>query len=205
MTFLPAANYAGTVTLNYTAYDASNNASTGKVVICVLPVSGSAIFDDVGPAYDWAADAIDALYQAGIVRGTDDDSYSPAANISRGDFILMLYRALHFSGTPSSMFTDVPSGSYYYAAIAAAKAAGIAQGSGDKFKPNDPLTRQDAMVLIYRALKAVNQSLAEGNSSNLSGFTDSGKIPPYATTAVATLVKAGIITGSNSKINPLGT
>jgi hypothetical protein len=60
------------------------------------------------------------------------------------------------------------------------------------------------MVLIYRALKAENQSLAEGNSSNLSGFTDSGKISPYATTAVATLVKAGIIQGSNSKINPLG-
>jgi hypothetical protein len=110
VTFLPAANYAGTVTLNYTAYDASNNASTGKVVISVLPVSGSAIFDDVGPGIRLGGrrDRTPSIRRAS--SGHRRRFHSPAANISRGDFILMLYRALHFSGTPSSMFTDVPSG-----------------------------------------------------------------------------------------------
>ena len=204
VTFLPAANYSGTVTISYKGYDEDGNSASGDIVITVNAVTGSAIFDDVGSNYDWAADAIDYLYQAGIVNGTGTDTYSPSINISRGDFILMLYRALGFSGTPSSMFTDVPTGSYYYNAIAAAKALGIAEGDGDTFRPNDPLTRQDAMVLIYRALNKTGQSLATGSSSDLSGFSDTSKISSYAQTAVATLVKAGIITGSDGQINPLG-
>ncbi len=204
VTFMPAANYTGTVTLNYTGYDSSGTSVSGKIIITVSPVTGSSFFNDVGASYDWAADAIDYLYQDGVVKGTGTKTYSPAVNISRGDFILMLYRALGFTGTPSSMFSDVPSGSYYYTAIAAAKAKGIAEGSGNAFRPDDSLTRQDAMVLIYRALKAMGRSLPEGSSSDLGGFNDTSKLSDYALTAVATLVKAGIIKGSNSNINPLG-
>jgi len=94
---------------------------------------------------------------------------------------------------------------YYYNAIAAAKSLGIAQGDNNKFRPEAPLTRQDAMVLIYRALSVTGTKLSQGSASNISGFTDKGKISSYALTAVQTLVKAGIITGSNSKINPLGS
>ncbi len=204
VSFVPAPGYTGTVTMTYTGYSTNNASYTGKITVTVSEADGSSFFSDVGASYDWAADAIDALYQEGIVKGTSTDEYSPAANISRGDFILMLHRALNFSGIPGSMFSDVPADSYYYSAIAAAKAVGIAQGSSGTFRPDDPLTRQDAMVLIYRALEKTGHSLSDGKSSDLAGYSDTNKISGYALTAVATLVKDNIIQGSNNQINPRG-
>ena len=204
VSFVPAPGYTGTVTMTYTGYSTNNASYTGKITVTVSEADGSSFFSDVGASYDWAADAIDALYQESIVKGTSTDKYSPAANISRGDFILMLHRALNFSGIPGSMFSDVPADSYYYSAIAAAKAVGIAQGSSGTFRPDDPLTRQDAMVLIYRALEETGHSLSDGKSSDLAGYSDTNKISGYALTAVATLVKDNIIQGSNNQINPRG-
>ncbi|SHH78248.1 S-layer homology domain-containing protein [Sporobacter termitidis DSM 10068] len=205
ITFVPAANYAGTVTITYTGTASGGGTYTGKVNVKVNQKAGSRYFTDVGTSYDWAAGAIDYMYEAGVTTGTGGSQYGPGTSIARGDFVLMLYRALGFSGSTSSNFSDVPKGSYYYDAIAAAKALGIAQGSGDRFYPTTALTRQDAMALIYRTLQLTGVNLSTGTSSDISGFTDKGQISSYALTAVQTLVKAGIITGSDSnKINPAG-
>ena len=59
----------------------------------------------------------------------------------------MLYRTFGFSSTAAAgNFTDVTAGSYYAEALAHAKALGIATAEADgSFRPNDPVTRQDAM------------------------------------------------------------
>jgi hypothetical protein len=204
VSFVPAANYKGTVTLAYTGYSTTGSSYTGKIIIYVSDVTGSTFFTDVNASYDWAADAVDYLYLKGVITGSGDKIYNPSYNITRGDFILMLSRALNFTGTPSAMFSDVPSGSYYYNAIAAAKAMGIAQGNNNKFNPTGALTRQDAMLLIYRALKATGHYMTDGTSADLAGYSDTSKIASYALTAVQTLVKAQIITGSSGKLNPTG-
>ena len=112
-------------------------------------------------------------------------NYSPGSNISRGDFIS---HALQGAGllrhAKQHVLSDVPSGSYYYDAIAAAKALGIAEGDGTSFRPDDPLTRQDAMVLIYRALTVMGYTLDTGTASDLYGYDDVNRIASYATTAV---------------------
>ena len=65
----------------------------------------------------------------------------------------MLYRTFGFSSTAAAgNFTDVTAGSYYAEALAHAKALGIATAEADgSFRPNDPVTRQDAMVFLLRA------------------------------------------------------
>ena len=45
-----------------------------------------------------------------------------------------------------------PAQNNYYKAIAVAKSLGIAKGYDDKFMPNAGITREDAMVLVDRAL-----------------------------------------------------
>ncbi len=116
----------------------------------------------------------------------------------------MLYRALDLTATTSGNFSDVAKGTYYYDAIAVAKALGIAQGSGGYFYPTTPLTRQDAMALVYRAMQVKKISITAGTSSDLSAFTDKGNVSSYAATAVATLVKAKVVVGSGGNINPSG-
>lgn len=203
ITFIPEAS--GIVTINYKGYTSGSTVYEGAVTINITEVKteASKYFKDVTSSYSWASSQIDYLYEKGVVAGTGASQYSPASSLKRGDFILMLYRALGFTASSSDNFTDVVKGSYYYDAIAAAKALGIAKGTDNNFNPEEYVTRQDAIVLVYRALEAVNKSVASGTSSDLSAFADKGNVSDYAITAVSSLVKAGIVTGSGSGINPL--
>lgn len=114
----------------------------------------------------------------------------------------MLYRALELSSKTSGNFSDVPKDSYYYKAIETAKALGIARGYDNLFMPKTGITREDAMVLVDRALIVKGNKLSAGKESDLKAFKDRNSVSDYAITSVATLVKAGIIQGSNSNLNP---
>jgi hypothetical protein len=206
VSFVPAVNYTGTVAITYTAVTADSRTYTGKINVTVSPKTGSRYFSDIGSTYDWASLAVDYLYEEGVAKGISSTLYSPGKNISRGDFVLMLYRAMKFTGSTASNFSDVPKGSYYYDAIAAAKALGIAQGGLDnKFNPTSALSRQDAMLLIYRTLTVTGKSVQTGTTSDIASFSDKDQISGYALVAVQTLVKAGVVTGSYGKINPKGS
>lgn len=135
-----------------------------KVEVISMPeTEGSLYFKDVTSAYSWAASYIDYLFEEGVVNGTGNNNYSPANNVTRGDFMLMLYRALDLRGTDRGNFIDVPKDSYYYKAIAIAKSLGIAKGYGDKFMPAAGITREDAMVLVDRALTIEGKNYLQAN------------------------------------------
>ena len=205
VTFVPKSGYIGTITITYTGYSTAAESYTGKIKITIntIAVKGSAYFNDVTSSYSWAAPSIDYLYSKGVVLGTGTNIYSPAANITRGDFMLMLCRGLKLSSSSATTnFPDVPKGSYYYTAISVAKALGIAQGSGGYFRPTDPITREDAMVLVVRAMKVTGKTLRTGSISDLSAFTDRSSISSYAVSAVASLVLENIITGNNGRLYP---
>lgn len=53
-------------------------------------------FDDVGENYSWCKDAIDNLYNLGIVNGYTYREYAPSKNISRIEFMAMLSRCLEY-------------------------------------------------------------------------------------------------------------
>lgn len=210
VSFVPNSTFSGSFDLNYTVYDAKGDNYKGTIAITVTKdqtvpdntnnKKGSDYFKDVTSDYSWAASDIDYLYKKGVVKGKkgSDSSihYDPAAKISRGDFMLMLYRAFGLSGTADSNFSDVPKDSYYYQAIGVAKKLGIAQGAYGKFNPDESLSRQDAMVLIYRTIqKTGKKSLAE--DSDVSKFGDKKNIADYAKSSVGTLVKAKVINGYN--------
>ena len=119
--------------------------------------------------------------------------------------MLFLARALNLqTNTSAGNFSDVTQGSYYYDAIATAKALGIALGTENKFYPNASITREDTMVLALRAMNKSGSSVAGGDVSTLSVYGDRNAISDYAQDAVAALIKAGIITGSDdNKIHPM--
>ena len=107
----------------------------------------------------------DLLYEAGVITGTGGQRYRPADAVSRGDFMLMLYRAFQLTPASGAGFPDVPPGSYYAQAIQAARAAGIASGYPDGgFHPQEHVTRQDAMVLLERTMQATGWSLGAANT-----------------------------------------
>ena len=210
--FVPAAETYGKVTLYYKGFDETGDIDyNGTLTLSVKQKTSSAAFTDVNSkSYSWASDAVDFLYYEEIAQGSGG-KYNPSSSITRGDFMLMLYRAFledeYEDYTPKNNFSDVVKGTSSYSketyqAVGVAKYLGIAQGSGGKFKPNSPITREEAMTLIYRTLDEIDWELSYEADARASSFTDYGTISSYAKTAITDLVSHGVILGSNGKISP---
>lgn len=159
-------------------------------------------FDDLINV-EWARKPIEVLASKGIIAGTGNGNYSPEANITRADYLVLLVKALGLTADFDDNFDDVKVGSHYYEAVGIAKALGIAAGSGNNmYYPNTPISREDMMALTYRALKLTKNFEVSGNTNVLDEFTDKGEIADYAIEAIAALVSEGFIVGFDGEISP---
>ncbi len=161
-------------------------------------------FDDIGN-YTWAEKAIEALAARGVINGVSKTEFAPQNNITRADFVVLITRFLGLKNSGYTNFADVETSTYYYNAVATAKDLGIITGSGENiFNPLEPITRQDMMVIIERALKTakVTGKLTTDTGKSLNSFTDMENISDYATNSVDYLIKKGIVSGDGMNINP---
>jgi hypothetical protein len=186
------------------------NTETGMVTFSVTHFSQYAVvfvkktFNDID-RFSWAQKQIEVLASKGIIKGISDKEFSPASNITRGDFILLLVRTLDLNVDFESNFADVKVGDYYYEAIGIARKMGIALGQGNNlFNPKDTISRQDMMVLAERALTMTNKLNKVSTITELNKFQDKDQIAEYARHSIETLVREGLIKGDGSNINPLG-
>ncbi len=163
-------------------------------------------FTDLGN-HAWASDAINALVADGIVKGTTARTYSPANNITRADFALLLVRAFELESDNTDNFADVSASDYFAAELAIARNTGIVNGIGDnKYAPRNTITRQDMMVIVYRAL--TTNPVGEGlralpmMDEVLSEYPDFENVAEYAKEAVAFLISEGLVNGKSGLIAP---
>ena len=70
--------------------------------------------------------------------------------------------------------------------------------------PENSITRQDLITLAYRAFLSKGYISETEDLSALDAFADKGDIADYAQTAMASMVSAGIIQGSDGNVNPSG-
>lgn len=207
LSFVPYGGFNGTATITYIGYSSNGlNQVSGQIKISIANSTKSQYFNDMSN-HAWAADAVDFLYVNDISNGVGGGRYAPSATLSRGDFTLMLVRTFGFTSSSVVRFSDVPTSSYYAGAISTAKALGISVGeSGNYFYPKQAISRQDAMVMLYNALKASGKTLTNGLAADLSGFSDRDSIASYARNAVGTLVQMGVVKGDgNGRLRPTGT
>ncbi|MDR1329279.1 MAG: phosphodiester glycosidase family protein [Oscillospiraceae bacterium] len=171
----------------------------------VVKVSVYGFEDTVG---HWAREFIEELRVRGVVGGVTETEFAPGADIRRADFVVMLHRAL---GLPeprdgeAANFSDVPEDAYYAAAVKWAKQAGAVNGVGeDIFDPTAPLTREQAFTLVYRTFEMFRITMPEDFTPELSGFgfEDAPDVSDYAVQGAAALAAAGIVGGSDGRLNP---
>ncbi|PWW06249.1 GH35 family endo-1,4-beta-xylanase [Paenibacillus cellulosilyticus] len=162
--------------------------------------SSKPVFKDV-PANSSAAQAIAHLVELGIIKGVTNDTFAPNAPINRSQLVLMLVRALNLktdSSSPSG-FVDVPASRSDASAIAAAVEAGLVQGANGSFRPNDSMTRQEAVVVLVRALRYAADKLGlDAGSLSLSeaaAFQDGSSISKWAADDIATAASLGLVKG----------
>ena len=161
-------------------------------------------FNDVSYG-DWYYNAVQFVYSRGIMDGVDYYKFAPNGTITRGMILTMLWR---MAGEPFEMpvtsFTDVEIGRYYTTAVAWACRNGIADGMGEtKFGPNDAITREELVTLMYRYAQYFGHSCI---GTSIEGFVDAGSVSAYAYNAMCWAYKAGVVTGTTgSRLNPQGT
>jgi len=114
-------------------------------------------FDDVEDSSKFFYDAVYKLYDNKIVTGVTDTTFNPYGEVSRADFVTMLYRAYLNNGgrkvVADSKFSDVATDKYYAAAVTWAANNGITNGtSATTFAPNKKVTRAEAVTFLYRAV-----------------------------------------------------
>jgi hypothetical protein len=159
-------------------------------------------FSDV-PDNFWAHVAIAALAKRNIVVGFPQGEFKPQRFATRGELAAMLQQL--FEPKPKQRaiaFKDLPPNYWGAEAIKAVAKAGIIIGYPDhKFRPNQPITRAEALVVLAKAL---NLKPPAEPSKTLKPYTDSNKIPDYAIANVAAAVKAGLVTGypQGNLLNP---
>ncbi len=156
-------------------------------------------FTDLGN-HAWAAEAINVLAADGIIKGTSVSTFSPAANITRADFALLLVRAFGLTSDNTENFADVSASDYFAPELAIARNTGIVAGVGDnKYAPRNTITRQDMMVIVYRAMQKLN---VEFGAYDEPQYPDFDTVADYAKEAVSALIGAGLVNGKNGRIAP---
>lgn len=137
-------------------------------------------------AVKWAA-------ENNITGGIGNGLFGPELTCSRGQIVTFLWRA---AGSPEptalSTFTDVAADAYYAKAVAWAVENGVTTGTGDnRFSPDDPCTRGQAVTFLWRALGQL--------TGDTASFAD---VPAdsYFAQAVAWAAANGVTTGVGNNL-----
>lgn len=108
-------------------------------------------FPDVS-SEDWFFTAATTLAKAGIVEGRPDGQFAPADTITRGEFAAMAARFLSKTYTGENHFSDVE-GHWAAEYVDRAAQAGWIKGYPDgTFRPDDYITRAEAISLVNAVL-----------------------------------------------------
>lgn len=205
ISFVPRAGYEGTFTLPFTGTNSSNRSIVGELIITVDPSYGSSNFNDLGAYSNQARAAADFLYENNIASGVASGQYGPENSIRRGDFALMVYRAFNLSAysTGQSYFRDVSLSDYYGQAVNTLYSLGIVSGTENGiFSPGGTLSRQDAMLMVQKAMRAVGWNANDGIYSSIGSYGDAGQVSAYAQGAMAYMIQMGLLPTSGGQLAP---
>lgn|GEM_PF-4931338 len=206
-----AADQAGVYYVNGTKLDYVGGKLKGDIFIfrtnhfsyyTILEYSKS--FVDLTGSWAWAEAAVKALSAKHIVTGVDEQHYAPSRNITRAEFATMIMRTVDWTENApdeagTNPFKDVPAGQYYSDAVTRAAKLGIVNGYGGAFRPNDPITREEAVVALMRAAKYFELT---SSGKGASAFADAKQISAWAKDAVEKAWSAGVIEGDGKLFHP---
>lgn len=158
-------------------------------LVAINDDSAAAFPDTVG---NWAESSINRWSAANVVNGDHAGNFNPSNTITRAELAQVLVNLLGLTDkAEAGTFTDVNAGDWFEDAVLKCAAAGIMQGDGTGLaNPNSPITRQEAIVMIGRALGV--QPVA---NPTMTSFQDGETVADWAAPYLAPLTAMGILTG----------
>ncbi len=151
-------------------------------------------FTDVSDT-GWYIKAIEFVHTHGLMSGYGNGKFGPNDNLTRAQFAQILYNQTGRPDTANSRFNDVKIGQWYTEAVNWAASQGIVCGYGNgKFGPDDPITRQDLALMLWRY-----DGSPEPRNCKLD-FMDAGSTSKYAWKSLCWANENCIISGKPGKV-----
>ncbi|MNC46901.1 Endo-1,4-beta-xylanase A precursor [compost metagenome] len=138
-----------------------------------------------------------------IVSGKGSGMFSPDEDVTRAELAAIIVRGLGLRlEQGESTFSDVKVTDWYSSSIQTAYEYGLINGFEEgTFQPNDKVTREQAMLILSKAMDVTELSGQSGSqtaASILSAFSDTYAVSNWALNGIAESVNAGIISGRSS-------
>ena len=155
----------------------------------------------------WAEDIINDMNARLVVEAKTDDKFAPNTDITRAEFTDILIRGLGLlrAGTGKLVFDDVTEASKYFDSISIAYDYGIIKGvGGDSFNQDKLITREHAMLMIYRAMKITNMDAILTATDFVrfnASFDDETLYSPETVNSAVACFKYGIMEGKAYRVS----
>ena len=156
----------------------------------------------------WYHDGVHYVLENGIMNGMGGGAFAPNSTPARAQMAQILYnmedRPVIRSGIP---FDDVTQDAWYAAAVSWAESKSIMVGNGDgRFGPNDVLTREQLVTIVYRYAQYKGVDVSVGEDTNILSYDDALDVSGWAVSATQWAVGTGLITGRTATtLNPTDT
>lgn len=155
---------------------------------------GSAAFTDISKHA--AKKEITWMAEKGYVKGLTETTFGPEVALTRAQYVTLLARTFNWElpASPKLSFKDkVPA--YAQGAVQVAIAKGLVKGYPDNtFRPDQPVTRAEAAVILDRVLKK--------KATPAKAMSDKKSWPSWATQSINNTVGQGLIDPLGSKFEP---
>ena len=150
----------------------------------------------------WYAEAVSAAVDNGLLYGKSATIIDPNGDMTRAEMAAIINRSFGCYKTADiSQYKDVSKSKWYYKDVALAVQMGTYNGrSSSAMAPDAPISRQEAMTVVARALELDYDAYAK---TDLSKFADEKNISSWALPYVRAMVGADYIHGRTKGLEPL--
>ena len=150
----------------------------------------------------WYAEAVSAAVDNGLLYGKSSTTLDPNGDMTRAEMAAIINRSFGcYAKADISKYTDVSKSKWYYDDVAMAVQMGTYNGrSSSAMAPDAPISRQEAMTVVARALELDYDAYTK---TDLSAFSDRDKISTWALPYVRAMIGAGYIHGRGKILAPL--
>ncbi|MBE5813488.1 MAG: hypothetical protein E7314_07620 [Clostridiales bacterium] len=166
-------------------------------VVMIVPAK-AVQFSDLAPNH-WGYEKIVEFVQKGYMKGYDDNTFKPDGSLTRAEFVHVINNYFGFTGNENVVTTlsDVNQNEWYAKGVNEAIARGYMIGYEDgTFRPNNPITRQEAIVVLAKILNLNDNTSSEVALEYLKAkYSDYNTIEPWALNAMYNFSKLGYING----------
>ena len=150
----------------------------------------------------WYAEAVSAAVDNGLLYGKSATVIDPNGDMTRAEMAAIINRSFGcYKAADISQYKDVSKSKWYYKDVALAVQMGTYNGrSSSTMAPDAPISRQEAMTVVARALELDYDSYSK---TDLSVFSDRSEISNWALPYVRAMVGADYIHGRGKVLAPL--